>query len=176
MLAGVGLVFVFLELTGATHIFHKKPMTPATSPTKGGASVNESKGEPGSANNSSGSETVPPASAGGYKNPSNTSTALVAPIGNFVSNHSPGLTGSPGPHETSVCTTTPGATCTITFTNGSTTKSLEARTTDNEGNAYWDWDLQDIGLYPGTWKITATVTLNGQTQTATDSLKLQVSS
>jgi hypothetical protein len=92
-----------------------------------------------------------------------------------VSNHSPSLSSSSGRHETSVCSSTPGAVCTISFTNGSTTKSLEARTTDVQGNAYWDWDVDDLGLTVGTWKITTTVTLNGRTQTATDPTKLEVS-
>jgi hypothetical protein len=56
------------------------------------------------------------------------------------------------------------------------TKSLGSKTTDGDGAAYWtSWKLQDVGLSEGSWSITATATLNGQSKSTTDSLSLQVS-
>ncbi|HSW66042.1 MAG TPA: hypothetical protein VLI54_02805 [Bacillota bacterium] len=99
-------------------------------------------------------------------------TSLVAPSGNFVSSHKADLSSVPSLQ--SVCVTTPGASCYITFTQGSTTKSLATQTTDRGGAAYWTWKLQDIGITEGNWTITASATLNGETKTGTDALKLEV--
>lgn len=165
------LIFIIagLELAGVTHIFHKK--TPAV---VSGSSFN-TKGEPKSTKSS----TQASNSGGGTPSSSKstgTSAVLITPSGSFVSNHHPNLGGSPAPNlESSVCTTTPGASCTISFTMGGTTKSLEARTADSNGAAFWDWKLQDIGLTAGTWKIQAIASLNGQTKTASDALDLTVS-
>ena len=96
---------------------------------------------------------------------------LIAPSGNFVSSH----TNVPAnATEQSVCTTTPGASCTITFTQNGVTKSLTAQTTDKGGSTYWTWTPQSIGLTAGSWTITATATLSGQTQSANDATPLKV--
>ena len=103
-------------------------------------------------------------------------TTLVAPYGSFVSNHFPNLSESPAPSSlTSVCNTSAGATCQITFTNGSTTKSLPAQSTNSSGYTYWSWNIQDIGLTVGTWKIQATSSYKGQTKTSMDGMNLVVS-
>jgi hypothetical protein len=172
LVVAILLVVVFvmagLELAGVTHIFHKK-----TQLVVSGSSFN-TKGEPKSTKsstqvNSSGSGTPSSSKSTG------TSAVLITPSGSFVSNHHPNLGGSPAPNlESSVCATTPGATCTISFTMGGTTKSLEARTADSNGAAFWDWKLQDIGLTAGTWKIQAAASLNGQTRTASDAMDLTV--
>jgi hypothetical protein len=100
---------------------------------------------------------------------------LVAPTGNFVSNYAPSLAVESGRNVIqSVCNTTPGATCRITFTRGTETKSLEKRTTDKGGTAYWTWTLQDVGLTEGSWKITAVADLNGSSKSTTDTLSLEV--
>lgn len=99
---------------------------------------------------------------------SGTTSTLIAPSGNFVSNHSSSLDAA----QSSDCTTTPGATCKITFTKDGVTKSLEERTTDRGGAAYWSWKPQDIGLSEGTWEIKAVASLNGKTLTSDDALKL----
>jgi hypothetical protein len=167
-----------LELANVTHIFHKGqlPVKDKT-PTIGGASENVQKGDAQSSkapNNSPTTTTQPgdnKGDAGG-----GTAAVLLTPSGTFVSNHRPNLGGLPAPNTiTSVCTTTPGATCTITFTKDGTVKQLDPRTADSEGSVYWNWKLQDIGLTTGSWKIKAVATLNGGTKTAADSLDLTVS-
>ena len=110
----------------------------------------------------------------------NTNTAgavtLLVPSGNFVSNHRPNLSGVPAPNTMeSVCNTTPGARCKISFTKDGVTKSLPEQTTDSGGATYWSWKLQDVGLTEGSWKIQAIATLNGQSKDASDALDLVVS-
>lgn len=166
LLAAVALAG--LELTGVTHIFHKKPVAVVS-----GGSFN-TKGEPKQTKPAAQSGAIGSSSASSSKSTS-VATTLITPSGDFVSNHRPNLSGSPAPNtESSVCATTPGATCTISFTMGGVTKSLEARTTDSNGAAFWDWKLQDIGLTAGTWKIQASASLNGQTKTASDAIDLVV--
>lgn len=100
-------------------------------------------------------------------------TTPTAPIGTFISNHRPNLSGSPAPsQETSTCTTTPGAECRIEFTKDGVTKVLPAKKTDQNGNVNWsNWNIQDIGLTAGTWKVTVIASngsLNSSTVDATD--------
>jgi hypothetical protein len=102
------------------------------------------------------------------------SQTLLAPSGNFVSNHHPGEGGSPT-SETSVCTTTPGATCKITFTKDGVTKSLSVQSVDRGGSAYWNgWTPSDAGLSSGSWQVKAVATLNGQSESTTDAIELVV--
>lgn len=135
------------------------------------------KGEPtqtqssSSANNSSSSQQSTKSI-----NTSTSNQTLVAPSGDFVSDHHPNLSGSPAPNSmTSVCNTTPGATCQITFTMGNTVKSLPTQTTDSGGTTYWNWTLQQIGLTQGTWTIKATSSLNSNSLSASDVMNLVVS-
>lgn len=98
-----------------------------------------------------------------------------APMGTFVSNHRPNLSGSPAPNtEISTCTTTPGVQCRVSFTKNNIVKSLPSQLTDVNGNTNWSWKLQDIGLTDGTWKISAIATNGGHTSTANDSMDLEV--
>jgi hypothetical protein len=151
--------FVTLEFTGITHLFHHDnpviPVTTASQNTKG----------------------IPHPSSTVSDKQSNESIKAVVPTGDFVSNHHPNLSGSPAPNTmTSVCTTTPGASCKISFTNTSTgvVKSLPSQTTDAGGSTYWGWKLQDIGLSAGTWKIQATAGSGDQAKVATDPMDLVV--
>ncbi|MEO6513738.1 MAG: hypothetical protein ABIO22_03665 [Candidatus Saccharimonadales bacterium] len=161
-------------MTNVTHFFHKPSAVlkvNSKTPTEGGATVNSQKGEKTS--NTSTDTTQP----GDTK--SNTGSAvtlaLIAPTGDFVSNHHPNLSGSPAPNTiSSVCTTTPGASCTISFTKDGVTKSLPTQTTDRAGSAYWNWKLQDINLTAGSWNITAAATLSGQTKVASDPMDIVV--
>jgi hypothetical protein len=107
----------------------------------------------------------------------NTSSTLLIPTGDFVSNHNPNLSGSPSPNTmTSVCDTTPGATCSISFYENAVVKSLPSHIVDSSGSTYWiNWKLQDIGLTAGSWKIQAIATMNGQSKTADDATRLTVS-
>ena len=103
--------------------------------------------------------------------PPTTNVTLDPPSGDFVSSHTISLSAP----EQSVCNTTPGATCTITFAQGSTSKSLAVENTDRGGSAYWNgWTPKSIGLTPGSWTIQATATLNGQSKTGTDARNLEV--
>lgn len=74
----------------------------------------------------------------------------------------------------SICNSTAGAACQITFTKDGVTKSLDTAQTDNGGSVYWTWKLQDLGLTPGAWHIQATATLNGKSARADDPLTLDV--
>lgn len=106
--------------------------------------------------------------------PSSSATPL-KPSGTFVSNHRPNLSGSPAPNTlTSTCTTTPGAQCMIEFTNGDVVKSLPAKTADANGNANWDWKLQDIGITEGVWKIVAIASIGTNSVKESDALDLTV--
>lgn len=89
----------------------------------------------------------------------------------LVSNHRP---SSSSPGEQSVCSTTPGASCYIAFTKAGETKKLDAETTDVNGFAYWTWDINSAGLTEGSWTITVTASLNGQTKSAQDPIDLVV--
>ena len=98
------------------------------------------------------------------------------PLGTFVSNHYPNLSGSPSPNiETSTCTTTPGAKCQIRFTQNNVIKYLPLQTTDANGNTNWSsWKLQDIGLTEGSWKVSAIATNGSKQSVANDSINLEV--
>lgn len=149
-------------------------VTSANSETKG-----ESGTTPETAKPNSSTSTSSPASSdqpGDQKATPSASATLVAPHGDFVSNHHPNLSGSPAPNIlSSVCSTTAGASCTITFTKDGTTKSLTAQTTDRGGSTYWSWKLSDVGLTAGSWQVTARASLNNQTLSTTDSMTLEVS-
>jgi hypothetical protein len=160
-----GLIFVslvalllLLEVTNTTHIFHKqKAETSAIS-----AAGTLDKGMASSSTPSSQSQ-----------NQTTGTTPPKAPYGNFVSNHSPGKNGSPT-YEQSACNTTPGANCTITFSKDSISKSLAIKIVDSNGSAIWSWTPNQIGLSSGSWKITATATLNGQSASTDDQIPLEV--
>jgi len=144
--------------------------------TKGQPS-NTGGSSPSSSQQSSGSSSSSGSQKSGSSGSGGSSAVLIAPSGSFVSNHHPSLSGSPAPNTvTSVCNTTPGATCQITFTMDSVTKSLPSQTVDSGGSTYWtNWKLQDVGLTAGSWKVNAIASLNGQTKTASDAMSLVVS-
>ncbi len=177
---------VIVAIVGLSYAFHvgpfKRPAKPASTASQ------YTKGQPTTSASSSGSKTNSSSSGsassnqspGAQKSNSGSSTSsnvtLVTPTGNFVSDHRPNLSGTPAPNTmSSVCDTTPGATCQITFTMGSTVKSLPVQTVDSGGSTYWNWKLQDYGLTAGTWQIEAIAKLSGQIQTATDPTNLVVS-
>lgn len=166
------VILFLLEVTDTTHIFHKEklPVVTASEATKGvPRSTAPSTTTKDTGSNKSDNQARP-------DTPPVTKT-VTAPTGDFVSNHHPNLSGSPAPNTmTSVCTTTVGIDCKITFTNVSSgaIKSLPNHQTDAGGTAYWDWKLQDIGLTAGTWKIEAIASYGDQTKTATDIMNLEV--
>jgi len=179
------LLIAFVIVDKTTSLFKKSPDMSGSSYTKGipqssgsssSSSSTSSKGDgtSGGSSSSSGSSSTGSTS---QSSGSTTQATLTTPLGNFVSDHHPNHGGSPAPNTiTSVCSTTPGATCIISFTMNGVTKSLPKQTVDAGGSTYWNnWTLQSVGLTAGSWKIQATATLNGQTATATDAMDLVVS-
>lgn len=142
--------------------------------TKGDVPISKSDGTSDVNGNSTNSSSSSAKDTSGSSTTSN--TYLQAPAGDFVSDHHPNLSGSPAPNTlTSVCSTTPGATCYITFTQGSTVKSLTKQIADAGGGVYWsNYSLQSVGLTTGTWKVQAIASLNGQTKTTDDAMDLTV--
>jgi hypothetical protein len=164
-------VVLVLELTNTTHLFHKAPaIVEPTLPT----ASQETKGETTTDSTAhKSSSTTTSTEPGDNKSTPATSTALIAPFGNFASNHHASLGANQ--NESSTCTTSSSAICQISFIKDGITKSLSAQATDRAGTAYWTWTPQDVGLTTGIWTIRATATLNGQTKTADDALNLELS-
>lgn len=168
------LSFITMYFSGFFNSHHDSRMSTKNTPTIESESVNNQKGEthkqPSSHNNKSTAPDNSTKDNGTIKGP------LVVPSGDFVSNHHPNLGGSPAPNSlSSVCTSTPGASCTISFTQGKITKSLPTQTTDQGGSTYWNnWTLQGIGLTTGSWKITATSSLGNKTLSSVDPMGLEV--
>lgn len=172
---GGGIVLI-LEWTGTTHIFHKRqkslPVVTASQDTKGEGLSISANSEAGNTTTSKTSTDEPGDTKSNTGN-ANEAATLLAPSGNFVSAHN---VPSDAPIA-SVCNTTPGATCTITFTNGSVKKNLPSQTTDRGGSTYWnEWTAKSIGLTVGSWQISASASLNGVTQSSSDVMPLVVKS
>jgi hypothetical protein len=172
LLCGLAAVVVacislaILEYTNTTYIFHDRPVTHETQPNTPGRTANpNTKGEAASPN-TDGTATDPDK---GTANPGNVN--LLTPSGNFVSNHRPKDNRA---DQQAVCVTTPGASCEIIFTNGSTTRSLPAQTTDRGGATYWTWSPVSANLTAGSWKVQAKATLHDQTKTASDATNLEI--
>jgi hypothetical protein len=167
LLVGVGAA---LEFTNTTHFFNqpaaKAPSTggqytkgvlksTAASPTNSETQATDSNPQPGDDKH----QVV--ASEG----------ALIAPSGTFANVYQASASDQMG----STCNTSPGAICKISFTMGSTVKSLPEQTADRGGAAYWAWKPRDIGLTSGEWHITATATLGTQSKTTNnDPLTLKI--
>jgi hypothetical protein len=177
LLATVAIILLSLDITNVIHFHHKHVPVTASSYTKGEP---QTPSRPSTTNNSNitnlnTSNNTQQISQGNNPGGSMATVDLLPPTGDFVSNHHPNLSGSPAPNTmTSVCDTTPGASCSIFFTLNGTTKSLPTETVDSGGSAYWGWTLQSIGLTTGSWVIHATVSLEGQTKTATDAMTLTI--
>jgi hypothetical protein len=184
-LIAVALLITILEATNTTHLFHEKVATPGVIPSTSTKQVSEPSKDKGRAVPSSDSPATP-ATPGGAPKEGDTpaaptapsGAAPTAPYGNFVSNHSPNLSGTPAPSTIeSVCNTTPGATCRLEFTNtAGVVKNLAPQTTDGTGATYWSWDVNKAGFTAGIWKIKAIAEKNGQATTSTSSQDLEVKS
>jgi hypothetical protein len=172
ILVCVIVILAILQLTGAVSILPKHAQS-GTIPT-----ISSSAQKASSDNKRSSQSSQPdqkPNNVGSEVRNPPTDTALVTPYGSFVSNHRPNLDGSPAPStEQSLCTTTPGATCTINFTNGDVKKSLAAQKADSNGLVSWTWDINQAGFTEGTWDITVTASLNGKSEQAKDNIALEV--
>lgn len=99
------------------------------------------------------------------------SGSVAIPEGNFVSSHRANMTST----IESVCTTTSGASCDISFTKDGVTKTLGRKDVNNAGAASWIWTPASIGLTPGSWAITATAQLGGAQAPSKDPINLEVS-
>ena len=171
LLVAVCFLFTLLELTNTTHFFHNASV-PKVIPVKTSKNSSDKK-PPSTANKNSSSDATNPdkiASSGGG---SGSSLPLVQPYGSLVSNHFPGQHGS-DTKEQSVCNSTPGASCYIQFSNTATGKvtKLPSQTISNDGSTLWLWDAAT--LTSGKWQIKAFASLNGQTQSVTDSMVLEI--
>lgn len=167
IIAAVAVVAV-LELTNTTHLFHDKHV-PKTIPVTHDKAAGQNKSESSqSSSDQQSSDKVAGASGAGE---TSSAAELVQPYGSLVSNHMPGQNGS-GTDEQSACNTTPGATCYIKLTKGSTTTKLPAQKVGSDGSTLWSWNANILSS--GDWTVSAVASLNGQTKSTTDSIKLEV--
>lgn len=180
ILAGVATLILvatiaILELTNTTYLLHDEVASSGTIPSDiSSESNNEDSAESSSTDTEEDSNNTTP------EKPKNTSTTtssdLIEPFGNFVSNHRVVLSDPASTQQQSLCNTTPGATCYIKFTKGSAVRELEAQTANENGVAAWSWDVKKSGLTTGEWLVTAVTKLGDQQKTAEDSIKLEVQS
>ena len=168
------IFLIFLCLIFFVHIFRtstrvsgKIPVTPSSSSSSNPkTSTKKLSNGKNPANNNTASNSNVKNSPG-----SQTSTQLIAPFGSFVSDHHPDLSGSPNPSsEESVCNTSPGAQCIITFSNNGIIKTLPIRTANNTGSVYWTWDVKTLGFTIGNWQIKVTSSLDGTSKSSYDTL------
>jgi hypothetical protein len=164
------VILTLLEFTNTTHLLHSKKAVSGTIPSSSPINTSSSSAKPESG--STGSAT-PPAANNEKQNqtpPVSTNAPLQAPYGTFVSNHHPDANTS----EESVCSSTPGASCVIKFTQGNVVKTLSAQAVDGTGTTYWSWNVKQAGLTSGSWTVAAIANLNGQTKSTQDSLALEI--
>lgn len=172
LLALAAVVLAVLEITDTTHFFHTKKAVSGTIPT---ASTSKGKKLVGKTSSNNSGASVPSSDLITTKYSASTAGPLVEPTGTFVSNHRVSLSASPDQKkEQSTCNTTPGASCYIRIVKSSVTRTLAAQTADSTGAVIWSWDIDNSGLTEGSWEVTAVATLNGQTKTATDPIRLEV--
>jgi hypothetical protein len=165
------VIGVLIHLHDVHQAQHKSGKVPSISSKSQTSNISSQK------NRNSGSST-PTTTTNNAKSGTTTQTPtpsgpIISPSGTFVSNHHPGENGTPTTEE-SVCNTTPYAQCDIQFTNNGIVKDLGFETTDANGSAFWQWDVNGSDIGPGEWQITAIAKLGNQTVETTDSLKLEV--
>jgi len=171
----VALCLFTLEQTNVTHFFHKKSAaTLGGIPTTGGGSSYIDKGsvqKPSSDTPTTNTNTHSSNTADSKDLENAGAATLLVPNGNFVSAHQV----SASTPLTSVCNTTPGATCQIIFIQNGIQKSLPSQTVDAGGSTYWNtWSPQSLGMTSGTWTVKAIALLNGQKKTAQDAMNLEI--
>lgn len=147
--------------------------------SSGASNSNKSNDKPSKdlTNNTSGSNNNNDKVATGGNNtgePSLSNVPIKKPYGTFVSNHTPGQNGAPNTIN-SVCDTTAGITCTITFTKAGVTKSLGTKRTNRDGTVHWDnWTPESIGLTSGSWTIEAIAKSGSKQASAQDNILLEI--
>ena len=163
------IAFIILGLVLRTSLFRAKVIVAS------GSSYNTKGEQKSTTSNSRDKKNTTPSSRVESQKSTGTPLTLQTPSGDFVSNHHPNLSGSPAPNTiSSVCNTTPGASCKITFTQGEQVKALPSQTIDGNGSTYWNWKLQDVGIGSGSWKVQAIASLDSNTTEASDSMNLVV--
>jgi hypothetical protein len=186
------ILVIFLVAAGTLIYCFTKSNSPTTVTVKQSGATKPINSNPTTTSNSSVSTLPyqapvinPDTNVPGGVTPNTSTVSLAAPEGMFVSNHgngnNPAVTVNT--QEESTCSTTPGASCQIIFTDGSQTESLVVKQTSTEnsktgiaaGTVSWSWTPAQIGLTPGDWKIAATATLNGQTSSTQDAADLVIS-
>lgn len=175
------VVFALIIVVGSLWWYFERPSKKATATIPSTVSTatqpaNSSTNSPGDKNPSSAGSSITTAptktAVGGGSNTSAIGAAPDTPWGSFVSNHHPG-NGSPTT-ETSVCNTTPGASCYIKFTNGAQARTLDAQVANANGSVIWNWDVSNAGFSNGNWQITAIASLSGQTKSVVDPQELVI--
>ncbi len=163
---------IILELTNAINLVSRgnksqESTIPSTSPSGNESSKNTNTDKvDNSVSDNPTDKVVSPVASGG---------PLVAPSGNFVSTHHITLNDPIFANLESVCVTTPGAKCSITFKKGNETKLLESRTADTNGSITWNWNPNTASLTKGTWQIIATAENGVDSRSTTDLQNLEVS-
>lgn len=171
LFVGGGLIFAILELTHVTHFFIEDSSVVASTGSQ------STKGEPVQSNSNAGTTDSPEdtktSSDKTAGSAAGSTVDLQPPNGNFVSAHRVNLSSQ----LTSVCNSSSGASCVITFkSSDGVSKSLTKATVDQGGSAYWNnWTPKSIGLTAGTWQIAATATLGDQSKSASDAMEMVVS-
>ena len=165
----LAVTVVGLEISNTAHLLHHLPTPVSASQNTKGEPIIDAPKNSSNSTGAPGTATIP----GDKTNRTGTSgLSLLDPSGNFVSAHKNVPVSSV---LSSVCNTTPGANCVITFTKGNMTKSLPKKVADQSGAAFWDsWSLSDIGLTSGTWAVAAIATLDNNSKTVSDALELTV--
>lgn len=101
--------------------------------------------------------------------------ALLPPSGTFLSSHKLSLSGTGAPSNArSVCRTSPGASCWLTFSNDGRNVSFLAEKVDASGVATWDWSPTDIQLTIGHWDVTVTAERGSEQQVVEEAIGLDV--
>lgn len=174
----IGMIgLIFIGIVAAIWYFYQSNQ-PSNEALYGSDQTTPTKNTPVASSNNTGSssnsKTNEPANSTAPVNVDPTASPRT-PTGVFISHHKPNLSGSPVSNSlSSTCVTTPGVLCTIQFKKDGVVKELPVKQADSDGNAYWTWSLQDIGLTQGTWTVSAVAKNNSLTATANDAVPLTV--
>jgi hypothetical protein len=173
-------IVLLLLVTGAIlYVLAIRNHSPAQTPSAGGYNPSTSTPTPdvpkanSTENQSTNSVTATKGQSSTPAAPPSATVTPTTPFGQFVSNSKPSLSDPAQDAESSVCSTTAGVACQITFTSGSTIKSLPSQTTDTNGNTSWGWSINKLGLTAGTWKISVVATNGNHIATAIENLVIR---
>jgi hypothetical protein len=139
-------------------VSHRKPAATASPGSQPQNSIDSATPPPPAPQPAAPTGSTPPPGTPG------SSSGLGKPTGQLVSNHHVSLSGTTEQtQEVSTCQTQPGATCDIRLSGpGGVIKTVGAKTTDDRGGVEFVWNVKDLGLSAGTWKVEAVASQNGQ--------------